>query len=122
MYLYARAEEIFSQIFMILNQLLVGAALPLRLRLRQKAANVAQDDSYSYGLNFRDRTLGFVIQILLWNVIFGNLARPYLGDIGIGGALNAFNGGGFGRVTLLHQFLRALGIRERRIVDLLNIA
>ena len=29
----------------------------LRLRLPQNAANFAQDDSYSYGLSFRDRTL-----------------------------------------------------------------
>ena len=28
----------------------------LRLRLPQNAANFAQDDSFSYGLNFRDRT------------------------------------------------------------------
>jgi hypothetical protein len=65
---------------------------------------------------------GFVIEVLLGDVVLGHFAGADLSDIGIGGIFYTGEDSGFIRVALFDQFLNAFRVCEGRVVDLLQIA
>jgi hypothetical protein len=63
-----------------------------------------------------------LVEILGRHIVFRNLSRMHLGNVGVGHVLDGFDDVGLDKLPLVHQFFHALRLRLRAIRETLIIA